>query len=376
MTRVLFVDHAEALGGAEQSLLLLLRHLDRGRFEPILACNEGALAHAAGQMDVVVEILDMPRLRRELSAPIRLAKGVAQLMALIKHHHVDAVQANVMRASLYAAPAARFTGRPLVWHVRDVFRPGPYVSVMGRLAARTIAVSKAASQPLPHGLMVDIIPNGVDLAALDASLDADRQLREVWRVPQGRLLVGLVGRLRAWKGQQDFVRAMARVAAHCPQAHFVLVGGGIFGGTEAYESQLKMLVADLGLQARLVFAGQREDLGAVLSALDVLVHCSTQPEPFGRIIIEGLAARLPVVAYDYGGPSEILEGGASGLLVAPRDIRALAEAVLWLLRDPDLRRRLGEAGRRRVESAYDVRVLTRRIEAVLAEAANARSDRR
>jgi glycosyltransferase involved in cell wall biosynthesis len=375
MTRVLFVDHAEALGGAEHSLLLLLQHLDHERFQPILACNEGALARAARELDAIVEIVQMPHLRRELSASIRLASGIAQLMALMRGYDVHVVHTNVMRASLYAAPAARLTGRPLVWHVRDVFRPGLYVSIMGRLAARTIAISKAAAEPLPPRLKLEIIPNGVDVVALDASLGGGQALRHAWQVPRESLLVGLVGRLRAWKGQEDFIRAMAQVATECPQARFVLVGGGIFGGTEAYESRLKRLAADLGLGPRLLFAGHRDDLGAVLSALDVLVHCSTQPEPFGRIIIEGLAARLPVVAYDHGGPSEILADDESGLLVAPGDIGALAEAALRVLRDPDLRRRLGEAGRRRVESDYDGRVLTRRIESVLEDAAHARAGR-
>jgi glycosyltransferase involved in cell wall biosynthesis len=270
-----------------------------------------------------------------------------------------------MRASFYAALAAQLSRRPLVWHVRDVLTPGPYVRWMAHRAVRTIAVSQVAARPLPRQAQAEIVPNGVDVALIGRQAQARRAVRDSWGVSSEAPLVGLVGRLEPWKGQRDFLRAMSLVAERYPAARYALVGGAIFGGGDAYRLELEALGRELGLGERLILAGHREDLPAVLSALDVLVHCSVEPEPFGRVMIEGMAASLPVVAYEAGGASEIVRPGETGLLVQPGETRALAEGVMALLAAPDRARELGQAGRQRAERVYDVGPLTRRIESIL-----------
>ncbi|NLG50318.1 MAG: glycosyltransferase [Chloroflexi bacterium] len=369
MIRILFVDHAEALGGAERSLLLLLEHLDRTRFQPVLACNSGPLADAARGLGVQVEPVPMPRLRREAAAPMRLWQGTRALIRLVRRERIDLVHSNVMRASFYASLAAWLTGRPLIWHVRDVFAPGAYVRWMDHRAAVIIAISEATANPLPPGKLIHLIPNGVDVAEFDLPLGTRERVRRELQLEAAAPVVGLVGRLRPWKGQRDFLRAMALVRERHPQARFLVVGGSIFGGDEGYRAELEALARELGLGEAALFTGQREDLPALLSALDVLVHCSVEPEPFGRVMIEGMAARLPVVAYRHGGAGEIVVDQETGLLVPPGDVQALGQAVAALLADPVQAERLGLAGRRRVEERYDVRPLTRRVEHVFASIA-------
>ena len=362
------------MGGAEHSLLLLLEHLDGDRIHPMLACNEGPLAERSRALGVATHVVPMPRLRRELRAPLRLARGVQCLASLIRNEGVDVVHSNVMRASLYAATAARLTGRPLVWHVRDIYQSQLYIISMAVLGSQAIAISRATALPLPATLPVEIVPNGVDPLDFDVPPEAGIVVRDEWGVPRDAPLVGIVGRLRPWKGQLDFLDAMARVSAEMPEARFVLVGATIFGGGETYEKELRTRTVELGLAQHVVIAGQRDDLPAVLSALDVVVHCSTSPEPFGRVIIEAMAARRPVVAYDQGGPSEIVASGETGLLVPPGDTTALARGVLALLMDPRMAQRLGEAGRRRVEEVYHIRESTRRIEGVLVRVAGGQAE--
>jgi len=369
MIRILFVDHAEALGGAERSLLLLLEHLDRTRFQPVLACNSGPLADAARGLGVQVEPVPMPRLRREAAAPMRLWQGTRALIRLVRRERIDLVHSNVMRASFYASLAAWLTGRPLIWHVRDVFAPGAYVRWMDHRAAVIIAISEATANPLPPGKLIHLIPNGVDVAEFDLPLGTRERVRRELQLEAAAPVVGLVGRLRPWKGQRDFLRAMALVRERHPQARFLVVGGSIIGGDEGHPAELEALARELGLGEAALFTGQREDLPALLSALDVLVHCSVEPEPFGRVMIEGMAARLPVVAYRHGGAGEIVVDQETGLLVPPGDVQALGQAVAALLADPVQAERLGLAGRRRVEERYDVRPLTRRVEHVFASIA-------
>ena len=375
MIRVLFVDHAEAMGGAEHSLLLLLKHLDRQRFLPLLACNAGPLAIAAAAVGVQVAHVPMPRLRGEWSAGWSLARGAGQLARLIRSRHIDVVHSNVVRSSIYAALASLWTSRPLIWHVRDILSPGLYVQGMGRLATRTIAISNAVMAPLPPWIKATVIPNGVEWAAFADTGDARARLRRTWQIPADGLVVGMVGRLSPWKGQADFIRAMRLVRARYPDVHLVLVGGPIFGD-DTYEGELHELAQACGMAPWTRFLGQRDDLSDVLSCLDILVHCSTEPEPFGRVIIEGMAAGLPLVAYGHGAVPEIVVPGETGLLVLPGDVEALAQAVSDLVVSPTARRSFGLAGQQRARECYDVRPLTRRVEAIIESAVAGRAAHR
>jgi glycosyltransferase involved in cell wall biosynthesis len=369
---VLFVDHAEAMGGAEHSLLLLFKHLDRQRFDPLLACHGGPLASEATALGVEVAHVPMPRLRGELSAGWRLAQGVGCLAEIIRSHGIDVVHSNVVRSSIYAALAALRTGKPLVWHVRDILSPGLYVQGMGRLSSRTIAISEAVATSLPTWTRATIIPNGVEWATFQVTGDASTRLRQAWHVPADGFAVGMVGRLSRWKGQADFLRAMRLVRDHYPEAHLVLVGGPIFGD-KAFEAELVQLAQTLDVAQWTHFLGQRDDLPDVLAALDILVHCSTEPEPFGRVIIEGMAAGLPVAAYGHGAVPEIVLPGKTGLLVRPEDIDALAQAIMALIASPSDRSSFGIAGRQRAQACYDVQSLTERIGAVIESAATGKA---
>jgi len=274
-----------------------------------------------------------------------------------------------LRASFYAAPAARLSGTPLVWQVHDILPSGPYVRWMARRASAAIAVSKAAMAPLPEALNVCVIPNGVDLDGYGDRGASRRRLRAEWGWPEDACVVGIVGRLRPWKGQDHFLRAMARVGQHYRRTRFAVVGGTPLGTDSAYREHLAALSAELELVDRVTFTGHRGDISEIMEALDILVQCSLEPEPFGRVIIEGMAARLPVVAYDHGGPSEIVIDGVTGRLVSPGDIDALSSAVSDLVGDRATRERMGRAGRERVEKEYDVRRLTRETERILEGAA-------
>jgi glycosyltransferase involved in cell wall biosynthesis len=362
--RVLLVDHAEPLGGAERSLLLLLKHLDRQRFQPLLACNHGPLAEAAAAMIMDVIPVEMPRIRGEPLGPLRVLRGGLALAAVIRRQRVDIVHSNVMRASFYAALAAKLSRRPLVWHVRDIHPPSErwYTRLMCRLARRVIAISQAVAAPLPCPAKAAVVYNGLDLEEYPTGLDGDAARAELG-LPANAPLAAIVGRLRAWKGQERFLRAAAMVAQQLPQARFLVIGGSIFAGGEAYEVGLRQLAAELGLAERVIFTGHREDLPRLLAALDVLVHCS-DAEPFGRVLIEGMAARRPVVAFADGAVPEIVLHGETGLLVEPGDARALVAAMIELLSDRERARRLGAAGRARVERHFTAAQTAHAIEAV------------
>jgi glycosyltransferase involved in cell wall biosynthesis len=173
----------------------------------------------------------------------------------------------------------------------------------------------------------------------------------VARKDNGEFRAGMIGRIAPWKGQHVFVRAFARAFPDGPE-RAAIVGAPLFGADEdAYLDDLRALAERLGLNGRLELTGFRENVADELARLDVLVHASTEPEPFGQVVVEGMAAGLPVVAAAAGGPAEVIEDGVDGLLYPPGDARALAKTLRRLADDVPLRRRLGEAGRRKA-AAY------------------------
>ena len=155
--------------------------------------------------------------------------------------------------------------------------------------------------------------------------------------------VGLVGRLTPWKGQDMFLRAFAAAFPGGDQ-RAIIVGSSMFGETE-FADALPGLAGELGIADRVEFTGFVEDVVGQLARMDVLVHCSTVPEPFGQVVIEGMAAGLPVIATDAGGPAEILRNDVTGLLTPMGDDRALTAALRRLADHPDDAARLAAAGR-------------------------------
>jgi glycosyltransferase involved in cell wall biosynthesis len=360
-TPLLFLDHASALGGAEHSLLSLLAHLDRGRWQPHLACTGGPLAERATALGVPVHVVPMPSLRGKPSAPWRLTRGSFAVARIVRREGVALLHSNVMRASFYAAAAARLTGRPLVWHVRDIFRDGWYVRLMCRLSTRVIAVSQAAAAPVPCARKTAIVPNGLDPSRFDPGLDG-RPLRAELQIDGDVPLIGCIGWLQDWKGQDRVLQAAALVVRQRPDARFLVVGASAFEAGRDHLGALRTLAWQLGLADRVIFTGHRDDIPQVLAGLDLLVH-GGRAEPFGRVLIEAMAMARPVVAFADGGVPEVVIDGQTGRLAPPGNVEALAEAVLDLLADADHRRRLGQQARSRVLSHFDARQLTRRVEA-------------
>jgi len=209
-------------------------------------------------------------------------------------------------------------------------------SAARRLPQAVIANSRTTLDTLgPLGCASAVCPPPIEQAAVE-------------HVPgNGSLRVGMVGRIAPWKGQHVFVEAFARAFPAGPE-RAVVVGAPLFGaGEERYLEDVRDLGERLGLDGRLELTGFRDDVGAELAGLDVLVHASTLPEPFGQVVAEGMAAGLPVVAAAAGGPAELVESGVNGLLYPPGDVEALAGALRTLAADPALRARLGAAARER-----------------------------
>jgi glycosyltransferase involved in cell wall biosynthesis len=353
---VVFVDHCAQLSGAELALVRLLRVLDV-RAHVILA-EDGPLVGRLRDLGASVEVLPMAEaargLRRERVRPGSLpaasaAAGAMYATRLARRLHQlqpDLVHTNSLKAALYGGLAGRLARVPVVWHVRDRVATDylPPAAVRLVRAARmilpsaVIANSEATLMTL-GGLPGAVVPSPIDRFPVAGTRCAEQ--------PNAVLRVGVVGRLAAWKGQHVFLDAFARAFPDGDE-RAVIAGGALFGAEDAvYGEGLRDQAEALGIRDRVELLGHVDEVAAVYGDLDVLVHSSTVPEPFGQVVLEGMAAGLAVVAANAGGPAEIVTDGVDALLYPPGDAGALAVHLRRLRTDSSFRAQLGEAARRR-----------------------------
>lgn len=189
--------------------------------------------------------------------------------------------------------------------------------------------------------------------------------RKTW--PADAILITAVAQLVESKGQEYLLRAAPRILAEWPQARFLLVGGISTSdpvASQSYADRLKQTVIQEGLEENVILTGFRKDSLEIMYASDVIVQSAIRPETFGFALVEAMAVGRPVIASRLGAYQELVLDGTTGILVPPRDPEAIAEACLRLLRDPDLRERMGRAGRDRVEKYFKVERMVREIEVV------------
>jgi glycosyltransferase involved in cell wall biosynthesis len=256
------------------------------------------------------------------------------------------VHTNSLKAAVYGGLAARIAGIPVAWHIRDRVSPDylpiSAVRMVRWLAPRLTTVvianshSTLSAMEIPIGAG-DVIPSPVVFDAVTRELSKLRAKA----VRNGKLTVGMVGRIAPWKGQDVFIDAFARAFPDGP-ARAVIIGAPLFGEDD-YADGLRRQAKRLGLNGRVQFSGFQEDVGSQLQGLNILVHASIVPEPFGQVVVEGMAAGLPVVASGAGGPAEVIENDVTGVLYEPGNSHELAACLRRLADDPSMRRRLGKA---------------------------------
>lgn len=394
MKRVLFVDLAPRPGGSIVSLQLLVQGLPADTWRPLAvilnAANPAvdqfrALAvleqgvwpvdSRQGMGDAYPEIVEEAR-RGPLIARLkqwpgftavwqsagmlaRLARDILplawQLRGLMRRLQPDLVHLNdiipVSRAGIIAAASL---GIPIVCHVRALDPLTWLDRYLSRWVDGFIYISQAvAEQQRAAGATVRaayVVLNGIDLAAFPLDLDGTGVRADLGIAPT-TYLVGSVGRLVTWKGHHVVLRAFADFASHCPDAHLLIVGGPDVA-EPGYDDYLLELALNLGVADHVTLTGHRVDVPQVMAALDVVCHAAIEPEPFGRVVIEGMAARRPVIGSAAGGVLEIIEPGSSGLVVPPGNSQALALAMTSLWQNPGVAASLAAAGRQRVEHCF------------------------
>jgi glycosyltransferase involved in cell wall biosynthesis len=340
--RVLFVDHTGQIGGAE---LILLDVVEGRRQSSVFLFESGPLSEALASKHLNLISSKwgsgLGQFRRNSSVlsafPLagRLAAIIVEIGRASRAH--DVVYANSQKAFVLSAIANVFVRRPLIWHLHDIISSDHFGAAQRRAqvllantcASKVIVPSQAAATAFISAggsrELVEIVPNGL---AIEPEPSTPAELRQKLGLPPGPL-VGVFSRLAAWKGQHVLIEALAAL----PGVNCIVVGDALFGEQD-YAARLTRMVAELDLADRVRFLGHRNDVPKLMKAVDVMVHPSIDPEPFGRTLVEAMLAGVPVVATNAGAAPDILEGGKAGTLVQPGDATALAGAIAAVLASP------------------------------------------
>lgn len=382
--KVLALDQSGVLGGAELSLLELARHMID--CIKVVLFEDGPFRRALEQAGIAVDVLGVSPLRgitKEAGMPgIAAWRGIASLVreTARRARDADVIYANTQRAMVVGVFAAAVARRPIVWHLRDIVSAEHFgrlqratIKWCGKLALDHVIANSAATARAFIELTgvpnerVDVVFNGVSEAPFRRYDNVPQTiLRERLGLPRDAFIVGSFSRLAPWKGQHVLLDA----ALHDPQLHVALVGAPLFGEDD-YAASLKAFAHTHGMAARVHFLGFREDVSECMRAVDVVAHTSVAPEPFGRVIVEAMLAKRPVVAMRAGGVTEIVDDGVSGLLCEPGSAPALAAAFTQLRTDAALRTRLVESGYGVARERFDAQTYADSVRHILSVAGKA-----
>ncbi len=370
--RILYISELVEMGGGEKWLFSIIERLDKKRFLPILLCpKRGPLVFELEKRGVKVVIKPFGLAVKFFGfIPVISPLGIIRFFRVIVSEKIDLIHANCFSAFVFSALPAKILGVPLVWNVHGWTSGG---GIQGALinffAARVITVSSAVKKFIAQSGMIsenkiDIISLGVDLERFKG-LEEREEMRKKLGIPKGTPLIAIVGRLQAIKGHYYFLKAAELLKKEFPDAKFLIVGARLFGHKkdEGYPEQVERWIKETSFESDIISTGFRGDTLDIIASVDVLVMSSIR-ESFGLVLAEAMAAGTAVVSTSCAGPEDIVEDKVSGLLVPVKDYKALADAVIFLLNNPDKKEAMIEAAKNRVRQYFSLDKQTEKFETV------------
>lgn len=373
--RVLFVNHTSLVSGAERSLLTLMDGLAPGVVAG-LACPPGSLAEVARARGVEVEPVRGTAgslrlhpwhtpiaISEVLMSSLQVARAARQSGATLLH-------ANSLRAGVIGAIACRFDKRPLVVHVRDCLPDSASTRLIRHLLVREANEVVAISDYVANCFRVGLSTQDVRLQVIDNAVDVERFQADA---PSGSgsvfpgPLLAIVGQITSWKGHDTAIRTLHELRTDYPHARLLIVGGVKFASNNTrldnrgYLADLHELVGKLGLEDAVDFLGERDDVPEIMARVDAVLVPSIE-EPFGRTVAEAMAIGTPAIATSVGGPAELINDGATGLLAPPGEPAAWSGAIRRIVEHPEW---ASEMGRRASEVARERFATERHVAAMM-----------
>ena len=368
MKRILYLHAGAEMYGADKVLLELIKGLDSKEFEAhVILPNDGVLVEALRQVGAKVSVLDYPILRRKYFNPKGIADYIRsynfyakQIALYARQHSIDMVHNNTA-AVLEGIYLKRKLKLPLIWHVHEIIVKPKAISdfinmLMGRYADKIVTVSQAVANhikqsPFIKDSQVEVIYNGVDNAVyypMDAS-----SIREKFDIAQDALVIGMIGRVNAIKGQNDFIEAVEPLLEKNEQA-VAFLAGGVFPGEEWRLEELDKRIASSSVVSQIHRIDYYDKTSELYNMFDIFVLPSIKPDSLPTVVLEAMACSKPVVGYNNGGIAEMVVDNKSGCLVKPNRPQELSNAISLLLDSSEKREKFGRVGYQRQKELFSL----------------------
>ena len=368
MKRILYLHAGAEMYGADKVLLELIKGLDSKEFEAhVILPNDGVLVEALRQVGAQVSVLDYPILRRKYFNPKGIADYIRsynfyakQIALYAREHSIDMVHNNTA-AVLEGIYLKRKLKLPLIWHVHEIIVKPKAISdfinmLMGRYADKIVTVSQAVANhikqsPFIKDSQVEVIYNGVDNAVyypMDAS-----SIREKFDIAQDALVIGMIGRVNAIKGQNDFIEAVEPLLEKNEQA-VAFLAGGVFPGEEWRLEELDKRIASSSVVSQIQRIDYYDKTSELYNMFDIFVLPSIKPDSLPTVVLEAMACSKPVVGYNNGGIAEMVVDDKSGCLVKPNRPQELSNAISLLLDSSEKREKFGRVGYQRQKELFSL----------------------
>ena len=383
MKKVLYLHSGAELYGADIVLLELIKGLDKSKFEPhVLLPNDGPLVDAFKEEGVDVGVLEYPILRRKYFNPIGILQYVCKyrkysqkIVDYCEYNQIDILHVNTS-AVLEGCYIKKRTGLFVICHIHEILTSPKIVvrfifKLISKYSDRIVCVSRAAEKNFmkisgAKKEKMHVIYNGVDNKKFNLNNDA-AYLRKEFGVKGGEIVIGMIGRVNAWKGQKDFVKAMNGVFQRNNKVKAILVGG-VFAGQEWRMDELKRIIQESKFRDNFVVSDFRKDTPNLHSLFDVFVLPSTEPDPFPTVVLEAMASGKPGVGYNHGGICEMVDDGKNCLLAEPGNVDDLSVKIESLVKDSSARERIGKNNAKRQKSCFSVSDFVRKFQTIYGEA--------
>ena len=368
MKRILYLHAGAEMYGADKVFLELIKGLDSKDFEAhVILPNDGVLVEALRQVGAQVSVLDYPILRRKYFNPKGIADYIRsynfyakQIALYAREHSIDMVHNNTA-AVLEGIYLKRKLKLPLIWHVHEIIVKPKAISdfinmLMGRYADKIVTVSQAVANhikqsPFIKDSQVEVIYNGVDNAVyypMDAS-----SIREKFDIAQDALVIGMIGRVNAIKGQNDFIEAVEPLLEKNEQA-VAFLAGGVFPGEEWRLEELDKRIASSSVVSQIHRIDYYDKTSELYNMFDIFVLPSIKPDSLPTVVLEAMACSKPVVGYNNGGIAQMVVDDKSGCLVKPKRPQDLSIAISLLLVSSEKREKFGRVGYQRQKELFSL----------------------
>lgn len=379
MKKILYLHAGAELYGADIVLLELLKNIDKKKFEPlvILPC-EGPLVEKLKENNIKVKVIEYPILRRKYFTPFGILNYIRdyfkyskEIKKIVEKNNIDIVHTNTAAVLEGVYVKQKIKTIKHIWHIHEIIvKPAiihKFLSfIISHFSDEVVVVSNAVKKHLMDtGYFkkeIKVIYNGVDNKIFNQNNDTE-YIRKEFNIPKDSIVVGMIGRINAWKGQKDFLLAMDKVLKNNDNVYAMMVGG-VFEGEEWRKKELEGQINNMENKDRIIFSDYRKDTPNIHCLYDIFVLPSTNPDPLPTVVLEAMASGKPVVGYRHGGVCEMVNDNENGLLIDIKNTEQLADGIDYLINQEHVRKEKGNNSKIKQLNEFSLKSYTNNFELI------------